>query len=326
MRKALITGIAGFAGSHLAEHLLSKKFRVFGFYHPKHSIENLDDFADRLDLFPCDILDGKKVEFYIKKVKPDYVFHLAAFSSPSESFVRAAEVLQNNIVGQLNLLEPLVKIKSKAKILIIGSADEYGNVDPKYLPINEETPFSPQSPYAVSKIAQDMLGLQFFLHYKLNIVRVRPFNHIGSRQSPLFVVSSFASQIAALEAQGGGVLEVGNLETYRDFTDVRDMVNAYFLALESGRAGDVYNIGCGKLVKIAKILKMLLSLSDSDIKVEKEKSRLRQIDIKSIYCDYSKFHKACGWEPKIPLMTTLSDTIEYERRKISQSVKSKSKV
>ena len=316
MKRALITGIAGFAGSHLSEHLLSEKISVYGFYHPRHSTGNLATIKNKIALIDCDLQDKKRVQEQIKLIEPDYVFHLAAFSSPADSFLRPQKTLMNNILSQLNLLQSLVKVKSKARILIVGSADEYGNIKKEDLPAKEDTPLSPLSPYAVSKVAQDLLGLQFFLHHNLHIVRVRPFNHIGPRQSPNFVVSAFASQIAKLEQNGGGRIKVGDLTSWRDLTDVRDMVRAYFLALAKCLPGEVYNIGSGKAVKIADVLKMLLSTTSSKIKVKQEKKLLRRGDIKIIYCDYSKFAKITGWQPKIPLMMTLSDTIDYERNKL----------
>ena len=188
------------------------------------------------------------------------------------------------------------------------------------MPVDENTPLAPISPYAVSKVAQDMLGLQFFLHYKLHVVRVRPFNHIGPRQSKSFVVSSFASQIVTIEqnkkslpAGRQGEISVGNLQTWRDFTDVRDMVRAYLLALEKGVAGDVYNIGSGKATKIADILRKLMSFSKAKIKIRRDKNLFRPADVAKIYCDYSKFKRQTGWAPKIPIDVTLFDTIEFER-------------
>ena len=316
MKKALITGVAGFAGSHLSEFLLSQKISVFGFFHPDHSINNIQHLKNRIDLIACDLLDKENVRAKTALVNPDFVFHLAAFSSPADSFKNPQETLINNILSQLNLLEALLKVKSKAKILIVGSADEYGDIDQKYLPADEKTPLAPTSPYSVSKVAQDMLGLQFFLQYKLQIVRVRPFNHIGPRQSKAFVVPSFASQIAEIEKQGQGIINVGNLEAWRDFTDVRDVVRAYLLALQKGVVGDVYNIGSGKAIKIADILKTLISLSKAKIKVKPDKSLFRPIDLKKIYCNFFKFQAQTGWKPKIPLLKTLSDTIEYERKKL----------
>ena len=315
--RALITGIAGFAGSHLAQHLLAKGIKVYGFYHPDHSIENIAEIKNKIELVPCDILNAKLVQKETKSIEPDLVFHLAAFASPAQSFDQPEATLKNNILGQLNILQALAKGKSDPRILIIGSADEYGNIDPKHLPADENTPLAPTSPYAVSKVAQDMLGLQFWLHHKMKIVRVRPFNHIGPRQSPAFVVAAFASQIAALEKRGGGVLKVGDLQTYRDFTDVRDMVRAYLLALEKGEFGQVYNLGSGRTVKIADILTKLLSYAKVKIKVKTDKSRMRPLDINTISCNFSKFARLTGWKPQIPLATTLFDTIEYERKKLS---------
>lgn len=316
MKKALITGISGFVGSHLAEFLLSVDIEVHGYAHPKHSRDNIKHLEKKINLAYLDLLDKKLQEENLTKNSFDYIFHLAAFSSPSQSFGNAKDTLQNNIFAQLNLLEAAVKTKSKAKILIVGSSDEYGYVDQKYLPVAEDTPFAPASPYAVSKVAQEMLGLQFFLHNNLNVIRVRPFNHIGPRQSIVFVVPAFAAQIAALEKKGGGEMKVGNVNSYRDFTDVRDIVRAYLLALESGQAGEVYNIGSGIAYKIEDILNQLISLSSVKIKIKKDADLIRKDDVKKIYCDSTKFQKKTGWRPKIPISKTLSDTIEYERTKL----------
>lgn len=320
MTKALITGISGFAGSHLAEHLLKSAVAVFGFFHPRHPTENINQIKSEIKLEACDLLDAKNVSKIVKMINPDYVFHLAAFSSPSESFKDPYNTFKNNVIGELNLLQALVLLKSKAKILIIGSADEYGNIDKKNLPADESTPLAPISPYAVSKVTQDMLGLQFYLHHKLAIVRVRPFNHIGPRQSTAFVVPAFAAQIAALEKKGGGEIHVGNLENKRDFTDVRDMVRAYLLALQKGIPGEVYNIGSGKAVKIGDILNSMIKLSSAKIAIQIDKFRIHTQDIETIYCDFSKFRKQTGWQPKIPLSKTLSDTIEYERTKLKSEI------
>ncbi|OGD83472.1 hypothetical protein A2165_01745 [Candidatus Curtissbacteria bacterium RBG_13_40_7] len=321
MKKALITGVAGFVGSHLSEYLLSQKISVYGFFHPSHSIENILHLKDKINLVPCDILDKKNLQPQTSEINPDYVFHLAAFSSPADSFKNPKDTLTNNILGQLNLLEGLLRAKSKAQILIVGSGDEYGDIEKKYLPADEQTPLAPTSPYAVSKVAQDMLGLQFFLHSRLHIIRVRPFNHIGPRQSRAFVVPAFASQIAALEKEGHGTIKVGNLESWRDFTDVRDMVRAYLLALEKGVPGEVYNIGSGKPIKISDLLNKLISLSKAKIEVDQDKNLFRPVDIKKIYCNFSKFQSQTGWTPKIPLSKTLSDTIKYERDKLKSEVR-----
>jgi len=316
MKTAVITGAGGFVGSHLTEHLLKNSIKVIAIVHPKHSDENLKEVKSKIKIIKADLTDKKnlkKIEFK----NASYIFHLAAFSSPPESFKDPAETLKNNIFSELYLLEHLATINSSAKILIVGSADEYGNVDEKNLPVDENTPLAPASPYAVSKVAQDYLGFQFFLNYGLNIVRVRPFNHIGPRQSRAFVVPAFASQIAKIEKAGKGEIKVGNLETWRDFTDVRDIVRGYLLALEKGQNGAVYNLGSGTAIMIADILSKLLSLSKAKIVVMTDKKLIRAKDIKKICCDYSKFKKATGWAPIIDLNKTLFDTIEYERSKLT---------
>lgn len=316
MKKALITGISGFVGSHLAQYLVSKDVEVTGYAHPDHPRDNIGDILDKIVVENINLLDRKNLRINLKRNDFNYVFHLAAFSSAGQSFAKGRETLQNNIFAELNILECLAELKSKAKILIVGSCDEYGNVPEEKLPIVEETTFFPASPYAVSKIAQDMMGFQFFLNYKLNIIRVRPFNHIGPRQSQSFVIPSFASQIARLELQKGGKIKVGNLQTWRDFTDVRDMVKAYLLALDKGIEGEVYNIGSGNIYKIEDMLEELLSLSNAKIDIVFDKSLIRKGDIKKIYSDSSKFKKQTGWQVSIPISKTLFDTIEYERNKL----------
>ena len=314
MKKALITGIGGFVGGYLTPHLLAKKIEVAGFVHPKHAKSTLNFQKNKIKIAKCDLLDKKQLFLNLKNDKYDYIFHLAAFSSPAESFKNATQTLKNNIFSELNLLETLTKLRSKARILIVGSSEEYGNVKSSDLPVKEEIPLAPVSPYAVSKVAQDLLGYQFYLHHSLKIVRVRPFNHIGPGQSTNFVVPNFASQIAKLEKKGGDQIKVGNLNSWRDFTDVRDIVVAYLLALEKGQMGDVYNIGSGKMRKIDDILDRLISFSKVKIKIIRDKKLFRQSEIKKIYCDYSKFKKQTGWMPKIDITKSLLDTIEYERK------------
>ncbi|MBI4037472.1 GDP-mannose 4,6-dehydratase [Candidatus Curtissbacteria bacterium] len=317
MKKALITGITGFAGSHLAELLLKEKLAVWGFHHPKHPTANIARIQNHLKLLPCDLLKEKEVTKSVKIIKPDFIFHLAAAASAAQSFKDPSAILQNNIEAQINLLEAVAKYTPDARVLVIGSSEEYGEVEDTSRPVTEGTALKPHSPYAISKVVQDLLGYQYYLNRKLKIVRVRPFNHIGPRQAPDFVVPSFASQIAIIEKKGKGKIKVGNLGSWRDFTDVRDMVKAYFLAL-SGKCsyGDVYNIGSGKAVQIKEILQKLISLSSAKIKVVVGKSRFRPVDTRKIICDYSKFTRATAWKPIIKLDQTLSDTIDYERKRL----------
>lgn len=316
-KKIFITGISGFAGSHLAERLLlTENYEISGTYLTPESLLNLPSIKDKIKLFKLDLNDAKFIGKVVSEVKPDIIFHLAAMSSPSDSFKNPTETIMNNVNAQINLLEAVKNAKLlSSKILIVSSADIYGMVSKENLPISEETPFKPANPYAVSKITQDFLAFQYFVAYKLNIIRVRPFNHIGPRQSPGFVVSSFAKRIAEIEkGRTEPVLRVGNLSSKRDFTDVRDIVKAYVLAIEKGAVGDVYNLGRGISYKIQEILEKLILLSNIKIQVEVDKSLFRPIDEPELVCDNTKFKTLTNWEPAIPIEQTLKDTLDYWRQ------------
>ena len=318
MKKVLITGVSGFAGSFLAEHLLQKnEFEVWGTYLREPSLANLEDIKDKVSLVQLDFLDLDKVIKTISDIAPDYIFHLAAIPSVRESFSNPSKVFFNNVDSELNLLEAIrLKNLSETKILIISSAEIYGLVSKENLPISENTPFRPTSSYAVSKLTQDFLGLQYFLSYGLKVVRVRPFNHIGPRQAPGFVVSSFAKKIAELEKNNSEIIRVGNLSSKRDFTDVRDMVKAYLLAIEKGEPGDVYNIGSDKSYSISEILDKMIKISGKNIKFEIDKSLFMPSDNPETVSDSSKFIKLTGWKPEIDLDTTLADTLDYWRKEV----------
>ncbi len=250
----------------------------------------------------------------VHKVKPEFVFHLSALTSAAASFKNPAATITQNVTMQINLLEAIRESASNARILIVSSADIYGMVKKEELPINESVAFRPVNPYAVSKITQDFLGLQYFLSYGLQVVRVRPFNHIGPRQAPYFVIPSFAKQIAEIEkGKKEPVLRVGNLETKRDFTDVRDIVRAYEMLLEGGVVGEVYNLGTGVSHKIADILDTLLSLSSAKIDVRVDSKLLRPSDEPELVCNTTKIKEAIGWGPKYTLEETLRDTLDYWR-------------
>lgn len=316
MKKILITGISGFAGSFLAEYLASQRnIEIYGTYLADASLEYLKNIRSKIFVGKVDLIQKNRVADFIRKVKPDFIYHLAALSSPADSFKNPEETIVNNIVAQLNLFEAVRDIGLiHARILVISSGDSYGIVNIDDLPIDENTPFMPVSPYAVSKITQDYLALQYHLSYRLQVIRARPFNHIGPRQSPNFVVASFAKRIAEIE-RGiiKPVLRVGNLETKRDFTDVRDMVRAYVLILEKGKIGDVYNIGSGKAYEISQIVDKLLSFAKKKIEIKVDKSLLRPNDTPVLLCDNRKFKKVTNWEPQMPLDITLQDTLDYWR-------------
>lgn len=313
-KSALITGISGFAGSYLASELLSKDYRVSGTYLTEDSLSNLSDIKDKLVLSKADLTDKKSVFDLFEKEKPEFVFHLAALASAADSFSDPWKTIGNNVDVQITVLEAIRNAKINPRILIVSSADVYGMVKPSDLPINEDTAFIPTSPYSVSKITQDFLALQYGISYDLDIVRVRPFNHIGPRQSPHFVVAAFAKKIAEIEkSKEERDLKVGNLESRRDFTDVRDTVVAYRLALEKGDKGDVYNIGFGVSHAISEILNILLSFSSKKINVKEDPELIRPADVSELLCDPAKIKSKTGWQTTIPIEQTLKDTLDYWR-------------
>ena len=316
MKKVLITGITGFAGNYLAQHLLSSdKYDISGTYLLDEGLRNIGAIKGKLNLIKADLSEKENVFKIVKDTAPEIIFHLAALTSPFDSFSNPTRTLTNNISLQVNLLEGVRKYNLfNTRILITSSADIYGLVKKEDLPIDEDTPLMPTSPYSVSKIAQDFLGLTYFLSYNLKIIRVRPFNHIGPMQSPSFVVSSFAKQIAEIEkGKRKPILRVGNLEVKRDFTNVKDMVRAYTLAIEKGKDGEVYNIGSGTSYRIFDILDKLVSMSSSKIKIEEDKALFRPNDNPDLLCDAGKFIKLTGWKPQISIEKTLKDTLDYWR-------------
>ncbi|RJQ36089.1 SDR family oxidoreductase [Candidatus Microgenomates bacterium] len=317
MKKAFITGVSGFAGSHLAQHLLENKdYEISGTYLTENSLANVENIKDKIKLFQLDLLESKKVADLVSSIKPDLIFHLAALPSTSDSFNNPSYTFNSNINPEINILQAVKNANlENTRILVVSSAEVYGLVAKEDLPVDEETPLMPFNPYAVSKIAQDFLGLQYFLSFNLKIIRVRPFNHIGPRQTPGFVVSSFAKKIAEIEkGKLEPVLKVGNLEPKRDFTDVRDMVCAYDLILEKGKEGDCYNIGSGISYQISDILDKMLSFAKVKIKVENDPSLFRPSDTPELLCDNKKIKEITNWTPKIPIDITLKETLDYWRK------------
>ena len=315
--KVLITGITGFAGSHLADYCLDRGgMDVYGMVRWRSRTENVEHFQDKVKLLECDLRDATSTRDVIDEIRPDYIFHLAAQSFVPTSWRAPTESLTTNVIGQLNILEAVRKISLACRIQIACSSEEYGMVYENELPITEDNPLRPLSPYGVSKVGQDLLGYQYYMSYNMPIVRTRGFNHTGPRRSPVFVVSDFAKQIADIEqGRRDPVMYVGNLDASRDFTDVRDMVAAYFLALEKGKAGEAYNICSEKSWTIREILDMLLALSEPKIEVKQDPNRLRPSDVPRLLGDCSRFKKDTGWEPRIPFETTLRDILEYWRQR-----------
>ncbi len=316
--RILITGITGFVGSHLAEYALAKGgIEVFGTVRWRSRMDNVEGILDRIHVIDCDLRDNVAVRRTLEEVRPDYIFHLAAQSFVPTSWVAPAETLTTNIISELNLLESIRDLGLDTRIQVAGSSEEYGLVFEHETPISEENPLRPLSPYAVSKVAQDMLAYQYFRSYGIYAVRTRAFNHEGPRRGHVFVTSNFAKQIAEIEkGKKDPVIEVGNLNARRDFTDVRDMVKAYWLSLEKGEAGEVYNIGSGRAVTIREMLDMLLSFTHLDIEIRPVPERMRPSDVELLVCDCSKFKAVTGWNPEIPLEKTLRDTLDYWRERV----------
>lgn len=316
MKKALVTGITGFAGSHLAELLVhEKQWDIVGIHASDRHLDNVASIKDDIRLEKVNLLDAEQTTRVVSEIKPDVIFHLAASASVGNSFERAAEYINNNSTSQINIFEA-VKASNllDTKIVVISSANIYGKVLPEYIPMNENTPFNPDNPYSVSKITQDYLGLCYFFAYKLPIIRLRPFNHIGSRLSPEISLARFAKQIAEIEkGLKEPVMQVGNLEAKRDFTDVRDMVRAYVLAAEKCEAGEAYNIGTGVSYKIGDMLQKLLDLAQVKIEVKSDENLFRPSDIPELRADASKFKHATGWNPTVPIEDTLQELLAYWR-------------
>ena len=317
--RALITGVTGFAGSHLAEYLLAHTdLEVWGTDISSND-RNIAHIRDDLELVVGDMSDPDVASDILSQTQPDYIFHLAAQAFVPLSWSDPWQTIANNIRLQLNILKTLVDTGSRPRVLVVGSADEYGVIAADELPVTEATPLRPYSPYAVSKIAQDMLGYQYFASHGLPIVRVRPFNHIGARQSPAFVTSDFAKQIAEIEqGQREAELRVGNLEARRDFTDVRDMVRAYYLALQHGEDGQVYNLGAERAESIEEVLNMLLEMSEVEIEVVQEPSRLRPTDVPVVVSDCSKFRERTGWSATVSLRDSLESVLKYWRERVRE--------
>jgi len=313
--RILITGISGFAGSHLADYFLAEgKHEIFGTIKWRSKRDNILHLEDKVNLIECDITDAFAVKSVLEKSKPDFIFHLAAQSFVPFSWHVPKATLETNIIGELNIFECVRELQLDPLIHIAGSSEEYGLVHPDEVPIKEDNPLRPLSPYAVSKVAQDFLGYQYFKSYGLKIVRTRAFNHTGPRRGEVFVTSTFARQLIEIErGQKKPVLRVGNLNAVRDFSDVRDVVRAYALALEKGTPGEVYNIASGKGMKIGDLLDRLVTLTKVNIKIEQDPDRMRPSDVELLVGSAEKFKKATGWKPEIPFDKTLADLMDYWR-------------
>jgi GDP-4-dehydro-6-deoxy-D-mannose reductase len=312
---ALVTGSTGFAGMYLVQHLIERGCSVYGTYLTKPS----DPKVKGVQLLECDIRDATRLRRIMRRVRPRRIYHLAAFSSVQESFQDWNAVYEVNFWGTFNVLESARQVAPKARIMVVSSGECYGAVSPKSLPVTERHPFSPQSPYGLSKAAADMLA-NFYAHkHGLHVIRARPFNHTGPGQAPAFVCSDFARQIAAIDL---GIcpplIRVGNLEVERDFSDVRDVVRAYELLLEKAQPGGAYNVASGKPTRLADIVRLLTSFSTRAVRVLTQRQRYRSGEAPTLYGSYHKLHQATNWKPQYTLRRTLFDLYQSWREKLQE--------
>lgn len=316
-KKAFITGIAGFVGSHLAELLLSRGYEVYGLCRPRSRRDYIEPISNKLHLQDADILDSHSLYTTFSRLKPDYIFHLAAQSFVPTSWFSPAVTLEVNIVGSANLFEAVRQAGIDPVIQIACSSEEYGLVHENELPITENNPLRPLSPYAVSKVAMDYLGYQYHQSYGVKIIRTRGFNHTGPRRGETFAESNFAKQIAMIEkGKQDPVISVGNLDAKRDYTDVRDMVKAYLLAVEKCDPGEVYNIATGEAQKIGDMLNLLLSFSKAKVEVREDPTRMRPSDVPVLVGANQKFVAKTGWKAEIPFKQTMEDLLNYWRERV----------
>ena len=314
--RALITGINGFVGGYLAEHLIaSGEWELFGV--SRQPQLQLSHLRGHVTYLTADLMHEDGIMPILARSQPDVIFHLAAQSNVHRSFDDPDGTLLANIFPEVYLFQALLQLNRSPLIVVIGSNEIYGQVQPGELPVSEQTPLRPVSPYAVSKVAQDLLAYQYHVSHRLRTIRLRPFNHIGPRQSEQFVASAFAAQIVRIEAgMQEPLLRVGNLAAERDFTDVRDIVRAYECAAKRGQVGSAYNIGSGRSVSVRWILDTLIAFSTCHIDIALDPARMRPADVPRVVCDSRLFHRHTGWEPQIPLEQTLGDILEYWRQSI----------
>lgn len=312
----LITGINGFAASHLTNLLLENGEEVFGIGRDFDNNPKNKFLAERVEVFACDIRDSAQLEKIIAKIGPKRIYHMASVSNPSEAAKDFKTTFETNALGSLNLFEAVKSSKISPRIISVGSSQEYGFVRQEEMPISEDIAIRPVSPYGISKAYAGTLAELFFLRDKLEIIHVRPFNHTGPGQAEKYVCSEFAKKIAEEELREDSKIGVGNLKVERDFTDVRDTVQAYYSLMALGEPGKVYNVCSGKLVSIKEILSILKKLAKREIVAIEKPELFREGEPKKYYGKPDLLTQQTGWKPMIPLKQTLNDLLDYWREKI----------
>lgn len=321
MKKILITGITGFVGSHLVEYILdlNQGHKIYGITRWRSPKENLCKVIDKIELLEGNLLDLSSIIRIVNSVKPDIIFHLAAQSYVQSSFNSPIETFDVNIMGTVNLLEAVRLLERDPIIHICSSSEVYGQVTKDEVPIKETCQLRPASPYAASKVGEDMVALQYFLSYGIKTIRTRAFTHTGARRGDTFAMSSFAKQIVAIELGLNDVVKVGNLDSVRTFCDVRDMVRAYWMLVNFCTPGEVYNIGGDRTMTIGKALEMMISLARCEVPIEINRKRFRVSDVTLQIPDTSKFKNATFWEPILLLEQTLEELLKYWRLELQKN-------
>jgi len=318
--RILITGITGFVGSHLADYILKNHtaVEIYGLKRWRSPMDNIGHIEGKISLIDGDLHDLSSMIAILRETKPDWIFHIAAQSYVPYSYTAPADTLNTNVIGTANLLEAVRIVRIDPRIHICSSPEVYGAVSKKDVPITENCPLKPVSPYAVSKVSEDMIGYMYHQAYGLKTIRSRAFTHTGPRRGDVFVVSSFAKQVARIEkGLQEPVIKVGNLDSVRTFCDVRDTVRAYWLLLEYGQPGEVYNICGNETMTIRDMLELLLNLSTvKGLATKLDKGLLRPKDVTLQIADCTKFKVLTGWEPEIPFDKTLRDTLDYWRERV----------
>lgn len=318
MKKALIIGAAGFVGQYLIRYMESAgSFEVHATKLPNENIAL--DSASSTQIYNLDILKKEEIITLLYEIRPDYIFHLAAQSSVSVAWKNPALTIDVNIKGAVNVLDAVRELYYKPRVLLIGSGEEYGHIEPGETPINEKNHIRPGNIYAATKACQNMIGSIYANAYDMKVMMVRAFNHIGPGQSAIFVVSDFCRQVAEIEkGMREPVMFVGNLAAKRDFTDVRDVVRAYTLLIEKGIPGETYNVGSGIAFEIREILNRIVDLSEKKIEIRIDPNKIRPVDVPIIEADITKLKEVTGWEKKIPLERTIQETLDYWRKELEE--------
>ncbi len=315
MKTILVTGINGFAASHLARKLLKEdNTEIHGTIRIRSDLHRIKDIKHKLHLHYVELTDYVSVENVISKIMPDEIYHLAAQTTVRQSWDMPMENYMINTLGTIHIMESCKKLDKKPAILNVSTSETYGEVDGS---INEETQQNPNTHYGISKLTQDLIGRLYYKAYGFPVVTTRAFNVTGPMRSDMFADSSFAKQVAEIEVgKLEPVIRHGNLDSARDFIDVRDVIDAYVLALRSGRYGEVFCIGRGEPRTIKSLLDLLVANSTvKGIKTEIDPARLRPVDTRSMECDNSKM-RSLGWEPKVDIEQSVKDTLEYWREYI----------